>query len=502
MTAQTQSPTDVQRVDGFGVPAFWLPHNGMASAGILVRSGRGIEPLPLSGITHLISHLIANELGLPPHGAGAYSDLDVTGYSFSGEPEHIQAYLAAYSSLLSSPPLDELPYALGECRAESQQRRPTVTQHLMRLRHGVKGPGALSFEEYALNKAGHKQIQHWAARYLHNTNIAIWFSGPKLDGLKLRLLNGVPIRINPPLMAIPTPGAAYGNPGEVGMSMLVERSQAFGACVQIAEQRARYELIERRGACTNVSFNVSRHGPKHLEVVITADAVDNRDNEVLLTLLWIFEQLATTPPPIEEVDDFRNTIASLFFLPDLADFRAREAAMHHLIGIEQYTWASMYEELNALTPEAVSDTAKEALKTVLAVAPRDCSVLSERFQYVGNWVPKLAEGAHFKPIPRPNEKRVERELIMGKTGITCRVGDYISSVHFAECALVIRQGDFYRELISESGSRVMINGRDWEKGAQLIEIIDRECHPDSTVVVESKDAKGGYTGAERRRWPR
>jgi hypothetical protein len=498
-----ENPVDVKRVDGFEVPAFWLPHEGPASAGLLVRSGRGIEPLALSGITHIISHLIANELGLNPHGAGAYSDLDVMGYSFSGDPEYIRAYLSAYGNLLSVPPVDDLQESAEQCALEQSYAEPNVAEQLLRLRHGAVGAGALSFEEYAIRKTGYKQVHNWSARHMHTANAALWFSGPLLEGLRLRMMNGVPVRAHAPLLPIPTPGSAFGSTGEIGISMLTDRTHAFGACIQIAETRARDELINRRGACSRLTFDVRRHGKEQLELIITADAMNGRENEVLLTLLWLFDHLASVPPTTEEVDDYRNDVAGLFYEPNFYAPRAREAAIHFLTGSPVDAWQGTYDELDALTPESISAVAQTCLSTVLAIGPRQCDVLTERFTYVGSWVPTLAQGALFKPIRLPGEKTISRELIVGKAGMTLREEEHISSVFFGECALLIRGDDGYRELISESGSRVVILANAWEKGRYLLDLIDSQCIPEKTIVLdENVDRRGGYVGAERRRWHR
>jgi zinc protease len=503
VTENFESPRDVQRVDGFDVPAFWLPHEGPATAGLLVRSGRGAEPLALSGITHIASHLIANEIGLDPHGPGAYQDLDVLGYSFTGDPEHIRAYLSTWGSMLSAPPVEELAYAIQQCTDERPTAEVGSAEQLLRLRHGATGPGALSFDEFALRKAGHKQVHGWSSRHMHSSNAALWFSGPLLEGLRLRLMNGVPVRTQAPLSQIPTPGAAYGTKGEVGFSFLVPRSHAFEACIDIAERRARHELINRRGACTRIEFDVRRHGTENLELLVVADALNGRDNEVLLTLLWVFDHLAATPPTPEEVDEYRNAVAGLFFQPEYFAARARDAAVQFLVGAPLDTWSRTYEELDALTPEAVSEAARRALGTTLAVASRDCELLTERFAYVGSWVPTLAQGAFFKPVLLPGEKSAQRELVVGKAGLTLREGDHLASVFFSECALLIRSDDGYRELISENGSRAVIIANAWEKSAYLLDIIDSQCLPENTLVLDEKfDRRGGYVSAERRRWNR
>jgi zinc protease len=503
VTDNSVNPTDVQRVEGFDVPAFWLPHEGPTTAGLLVRSGRGIEPLSLSGISHITTHLIANEIGVDPHGAGAYHDLDVMGYSFSGDPENVRAYLGAWGSLLSAPPVDELPYAIQQCTDERPSGEVGSAEQLLRLRHGAVGPGALSFDEFALRKAGHKQVHAWSSRNMHSSNAALWFSGPLLEGLRLRLMNGVPVRAQSSLLPIPTPGAAYGTSGEVGFSLLAPRTHAFEACVDIAEKRARHELIERRGACTRIEFDVRRNGADGLELIVVADALNGRDNEVLLALLWVFDQLAAVPPSVEEIDEYRNGIAGLFFTPECYAVRAREAAINFLMGGTLDTWTRTYEELDALDPEAVSAAACMALTTTLAVASRECEVLAERFTYVGNWVPALAQGALFKPVLLPGEKVAQRELVVGKAGLTLREGDHLVSVFFAECALMIRSDDGYRELISESGSRAVIIANAWEKSAYLLDLIDSQCLPENTLVLDEKfDRRGGYVSAERRRWNR
>lgn len=498
-----ESPIDVKRVDGFDVPAFWLPHDGPATAGLVVRSGRGAEPLALSGITHITSHLIANELGLDPHGAGSYHDLDILGYSFTGDPDHISAYLRAWGGLLSAPPVDDLALAIDQCSDEQPTADYGTLEQLLRMRHGATGPGALSFDEFALRKAGHKQIHGWAARHMHNSNAALWFSGPLLDGFRMRMMNGVPVRTHAPLLAVPTPGAAFGNPGEVGFSFLLPRSHAFGACVEIAERRARHELITRRGACSRIQFDLRRHGAEGLELVVIADALDGRDDEVLLTLLWVFDHLAAMPPTGEEIDEYRNDVAGIFFRTDLYAARAQETAIHFLTGSPLDTWQSTYDELDALTPEAISAVAQDALATTLAVASRDCTVLAERFTHVGSWVPALAQGALFKAIPLPGEKSIKRELVVGKAGLTLREGDHIASVFFSECAMMIRGEDGYRELISESGSRAVILATAWEKSSYLLDLIDSQCLPENTLVLdETIDRRGGYATAERRRWNR
>jgi hypothetical protein len=425
------------------------------------------------------------------------------GYSFVGEPDHIRAYLSAYGNLLSVPPVDDLQQAVEECAEEQTHADLGVTEQLLRLRHGATGQGALSFDEYAIRKAGYKQIHNWTARHMHTANAALWFSGPLLDGLRLRMMNGVPVRAQAPLLSIPTPGSAFGSDGEVGFSVLANRTHAFGACIQIAEARARHELITRRGACSRIEFDVRRHGKEQLELLVVADALNGRDNEVLLTLLWVFDHLASVPPTPEEVDQDRNGVAGLFFQPELHALRAREAAIHFLTGARPDTWQGTYEELDALAPEDISRVASECLSTILAVGARHCEVLTDRFTYVGGWVPALAQGALFKPVRLPGEKTIVRELVVGKAGMTLRDGDHIASVFFSECALLLRGEDGYRELISESGSRVVILANAWEKSSYLLDLIDSQCVPEKTIVLDEKiDRRGGYVGAERRRWNR
>lgn len=501
----TLSPNalEVHRLDSFGVPAFWVPSEGPVTAGLVFHVGRAAEPAALAGITHLIGHLVTESLGLPAHQTFDPVGVDVTGFSTSGSPEEVAAVLGALTVRLSVVPLEGLDEARATLKAESAGKIPGPREQLLRLRHGAMGYGALSFDEFGVRKAGHLQIGGWANRFMNTSNAAIWMTGPMIDEIRVRLVRGSRAQIDPHLLDVPTPGAAYGSEGHVAVSLVAPRSHALDAAVHIAGARARQELCVNRQISRYVEVTSERLDHERVEVVAIADAHPDRDDEVARVLLWVLDCLAAAPPSIDEINSYRDQIAWRYFDPAGGAALASAHAIGHVTAARAESWSEASQSLGSITGDAVSTSLQAAMSTLLITATRKCGVLAERFEYVGNWAPSPVPGARVKAVKLPGEVKPDRELWIGPQGLTIREGDRIASVRYSECVMMLRDESGYRELISENGGRVVILANAWQRGDQIVASIDSEMTPERTLILdEDVDRRMGYIGAERRRWER
>lgn len=485
------------------IPVFWIQSDTVSAAGIVFQAGRGFEVAAASGVTHLIRHIVSANVGLAAHGPFDPYLHDVTGFSFEGPSSQLVADIAELSLSLSVIPLDHLAAAREAVKSEAEGWHPSAVDQLMRVRHGIQGPGATCLPEYGIRKVGEKQLTMWTNRYFHSDNAAIWHVGPEPAPFHTRLVRGVKPRSLPAPLPVPTPGAIYGPQGEVCLSILVPRDLAGSAIAHIAELRAADELVKRRGVSQTVIFGCERRSPWVSEIIGFADATDGRDDEVARVMLWALDSLVHEPASDEELDDFRSVACQPYFdRTDLPTF-----AMEHAVGLVTKTpmpsWAEMYGDLCDLKSEDVASTVEDAMSTILIVGSRACTVLPERFEYVGGWAPTNVEGAQVRPIPVEGEEDLDRSLVFGPDGMVVREQDRVATVRFTDCSLMLRDEGNYRELISSMGSRAVFISDAWENGEKLLKIIDKQIPIERTIMIEeTKDTRGGYVGFERRRWPR
>ncbi len=511
--AETNGPLVAQRVEAATtsvggvvtseIPTFWVPSETISAAGLVFNVGRGFETAASSGVTHLVRHIALVESGLDPHGPFDPFGHDVTGFSFVGEPHVLMNAISSVSLAMSVLPVEGLEHARDAIVSEAQAWRPNAIDQLMRMRHGIQGPGSTSIEEYGVRKVGEKQLAAWASRYMHRDNAAIWMVGPEPLQFRTRLIHGVkPLPPSPPL-PIPTPGSIYGSAGEVCLSVLVPRDITSEALAHIAEHRAYEELVTKRGISDTVIFSAERRTQWISEVVGYATAAEGRDDEVARVMLWAIDSVAQQPATPAELDAFRGNACAMYFNHgDPASF-----ALANAVGLVTKTpvldWPTQYRALATLDAQAVAATAADGMNTLLIVASRDARVLSERFTYVGGWAATDIQGAQMKPIAVQGEGKPDRSLIFGPKGLTLREGDRVATVRFEDCTLMLRDDAGYRELLASSGGRAVILAHAWEHGEKLTQIIDKEIPNERTIIIDDKtDFRGGYVGFERRRWAR
>jgi zinc protease len=372
------------------------------------------------------------------------------------------------------------------------------------LRHGTRGSGAAAFREYGVRKAGHVQINDWARSHINKGNAAMWIAGPVPQNLQVRIVGGSAIRSQRTLLPVPAPGVLYGPPGSVAMSFVVRRSHAVRAAARVVERRVRRELCDTLAVSTYVDVTLSRVDREYVEVMLEADCIEGRDDEVARVLLMALDGLRAAPPSIDEINVYRNGAAAPYFAADQAIALAQSAASEHLAGASTQPWQELLADLEALSPDNVSTAFSGYQHSIVSILPRTSTIAGTRFEYVGDSSATAVPGARVRPVKLPEElTALDRELLFGPTGITLRDGDRVSAVRFDECALLLQGPNGYRELISDDGNCVVFIPGAWERGDTLVERIDSSVLPERRLILnEDEDRRRGHIGPERRRRPR
>lgn len=345
-----------------GVPIAWAAGPGPLSASLLFGCGVRDESFPTLGLTHLVRRLAIGRAisAVPGVTADALTDLDVTMFTATGDPDGVAGFLLAVCAALNDlpPPTPANLIAGGDGRYEPE--RPEVAVLLDR-RYGRAGLGLARWPTQPVDAFGPDQLRTHAATYFSSGNAAAYLTGPPPPDLRL------PLRFGPP--------AGHDEPFPVrpGGPLWSAEWGARPSVILRADRGLRWDMLaDLLGARLRRSGSVFTEfvdvNPLTREMIVGVDARSGREAAAVESLWRELQQVASAGPTERElaavVDQRRAALTRVAHLPMLEG-----AALERVLGTPMRSIDDELAALDRVAPMAVIDAARQGLRTALFVAP-------------------------------------------------------------------------------------------------------------------------------------
>lgn len=481
--------TRIERDELEGVPVYWAEAPPPFVVGVIFRVGRSDEELASAGVSHLIEHL-----AIPPRHS---PNVDVNGTVTGNETMFWAAggrddALAAFDGILEG--LAELPLQRLEAErqillTEAASAGSDPIQGDAALRFGARGHGLIAYGEFGLHRLQAPDVERWWRRYFTAGNAAFWMTGRPPRGFQIPLLAGErrPAREPEPIPDVRFPTHNVEGPsGGVSAGLLVERSFAANAMVDVADRRLRHRLRFERGLSYGVQAVYGRMSPTQAHCVFWADCLDSRAAAVRDDLLSTVRGLAADGPTLEELREETESLRKAVSDPANAGTFTYGFASDELAGTRKLTTEALVEGRAAVRPEDVAGVLSGALETLLLTTPESAGALAEGFERYPLTSPKRVSGRTHRVsgLHLRGELRKAR-LVVADDGISLiSPRDEAITILFSECCAVLRWVDGRRVLWSEDGFSLEVEPDFWRGGSEVVRRIDAGVADDFVVPME------------------
>ena len=321
------TPVSCSYVDGVRVYQADLP--GICCGTLVFGVGMRDEPVTLSGITHLMEHLLFRLLEpISIEHSAVVSDNSLTVYA-SGSPEEVGQFFSDFTRAV--PRLGEvterdLKFEKRIISIEQPNYFTESSAGLLTYRYGVHGVGLANFGVPSTIDMAVQEVVDWAERWLRAENATIAFSRTLPATLDLSLPRGPVAHSEQPKGLLGTPAIVASSKGGVAVSLLVPRHDVD--LLQIALTHELFiSLRHRRGLIYDVETFTTPIDAKLSELVFVLDPtlnhVDTTVRVVAETLKQItaagFSEAAIGSARIHGTAQAQRTFAGLDYLDRLAE---------------------------------------------------------------------------------------------------------------------------------------------------------------------------------------
>jgi zinc protease len=467
-----------------GVTGFVGEGAGPYMGGLMFRVGRADESGPTSGMTHLVEHLaLPAQSRREPELAASVDNILVTFFA-QGEPDEVGGLLSHAATTLRALPLERLATERAILAAEQSAQGFNANRLAFSLRFGPVGHGLVGYDEWGLEHLAPEDVQAWADARFTRGNAAVWFSGEPPDAFGLDLPDGERIAPPPPrpISYVDYPALyAASAPGGVLLTMVAQRSTALAMVLDVLEHRLADRLRYELGLVYSVESVRSPLTKDETHVAVVADASETAVRRVAAEAVAVLRRLAEEGPTEDELEHERRLrrrdASAATELPSFLGFSAAQ----HLLGAPFESVEDLVAEGDGVTAEQVAEALRQAADRLLVVAPEEASELAGLAPYPLT-SPRRVEGRRFRPQAIVGSAR-KASLVVGDEGVTIQApdGSGITAL-FADCALVVRDSEGSRLLVSDDGFFVPVDPTDWRKGKEAVALIDAAVDPALVVA--------------------
>lgn len=389
---------------GLRALALHLPHAVTASVSVFIRSGSMHEPRSLSGIGHVVEHMVfkgsatrdARRINLDAERLGAevnaHTDKDHSAFHLRGLPAHALGFVPQLADLLLAPrfPADELErerQVLLQEYAEDEDD-PMATAYRL-FDHACYGLHPLA--QPAIGRRAHIErftrddLAQWAQRQFTAANTVVAVAGPvdpdhffaAVDAGFAAMPAGQPHEVPPPpwhgglrsrrldsgsqahlVLGGPLPPLAADDPlGEVA-------ALAFGEGMSaplMAELREQRGLVYYAACASDLLVNAG-------EFVVEASCGPKQLDEALSTVGVLLQRQAEAPDPAD-LDRARHQFALRLARQQERPGRLLESAVLDLMALGRVrSAAERLERVRAIDAQALRGAFERLLRPGLAVA--------------------------------------------------------------------------------------------------------------------------------------
>lgn len=473
-----------------GIPVFSLEVPGPMQAMLIFRVGIVDERAPTRGITHLVEHLAMSRLmqNFPARDRiNARVEPLRTRFMASGTPQEVTQFLSEVAASLRSLPLERLESEKKVLRTEEANRTGGSVKAAWSWRFGASGLGLADFEEFGLRWLGAEQVGHWAASNFTAGNAVLWLSGPVPEDLRLELPHGErkPLPVPNPLPA-QTPAIYQQGDRWVLLSMLGRRTTALYLGTRMLDARLRDRLRHEQSISYEVRASYQRIGPDLAEVTAFADSLAPNAAEAASALVAVTRGLAETGPTQDEIGAVLAERRHLREHPAAGLGVLEQAALEELDGAESKTLDEVEAEAEALAPEQVAQSFREAFESSFLAIPLKVPMNVPGFTAVPASIGPRIDGFRVMPMPGTNNSDVIAYSNEG-VSLTQPNGSTIG-MKWNDVAIAMWWSEGRRTLIANHGAGINILPAKWKYIDPLLEAMRVHAPPDRWVPMDEPDA--------------
>lgn len=278
--------TSVSRSNHNGVRVLQADVSGVCCGTLVFGVGKRDEPATLSGITHLMEHLLFRLMEpISIEHSAVVSDNSLTVYA-SGSAQEVGQFFTDFTraiTRLGDVTEEDLKFEKRIIRIEHANEFDEPSAGLLTYRYGLHGVGLAGFGAPSMNDLTGQEIAHWAARWLRSGNTSMAFSRTLPTTLDLRLPRGPVVHSKQQTAPLATPAIVASAKSGVAVSLLVPRDDVD--LLQIALKHELFmSLRHRRGLIYDVeTFTTPVDGevselvfaldPQHKHIATTVEVV-------------------------------------------------------------------------------------------------------------------------------------------------------------------------------------------------------------------------------------
>ena len=481
--SQTQS-REIHRAEVNGIPLLWANAPGPFAGGIVFRVGWADETLATSGITHAVEHLAMFPLGQIRYEHNATVEATHTSFWAAARPEEVTDFLARVTTSLRELPLDRLENELRVLQTEDAGMSAGAVDSLKRDRFGARGHGLWLFRQFGLERLGPDDVAAWARERFTVENAIVWMSGPPPEGFSLDLPRGE--RIPPPepeLNEHEFPVFVLEGSKLVALTLLGKRSAALTTALHFAEQRIERALRYDQGITYGVSSWYEPLTPSLAHFALTADCLDEHAQQVVDGIVGVFDEIArdglTDDELRDNVDEMKKVMSDPETLPGFLMYSVDE----ELDGAPPRTEEELLREHEGITRESSASAIRDALESLIMLAPRNVEPDEQRFNPVPSSSPDRIVGKTYKPKGLFG-KSDYTPVVVGDEGAMCVFSnEQVITVPFAECVAVLERPDTVT-LFRADGSTIELHLAEYRGGPEMLDKIRERVPPEKIVRLD------------------
>jgi hypothetical protein len=319
--------TSVSRSNLNGVRVYQADVSGVCCGTLVFGVGKRDEPATLSGITHLMEHLLFRLMEpISIEHSAVVSDNSLTVYA-SGSAHEVGQFFTDFTraiARLGDVTEQELKFEKRIIRIEHANKFDEPSAGLLTYRYGLHGVGLADFG--APNSVTRQEITDWAARWLRSGNTSMAFSRTLPATLDLQLPHGPVAHTKQRTALLATPAVVASAKAGVAVSLLVPRDDVD--LLQIALKHELFmSLRHRRGLIYDVETFTTPVDGEVSELVFALDPqhkhIDTTVEVVAETFKAIaaagFSEAAVHSARIHGSAQAQRTFAGLAYLDRLAE---------------------------------------------------------------------------------------------------------------------------------------------------------------------------------------
>jgi len=321
--------TSVSRSNINGVRVYQADLPGVCCGTLVFGVGMRDEPATLSGITHLLEHLLLRLMEpISVEHSAVVSDNSLTVYA-SGSADEVGQFFSDFTRAigrLGEVTEQDLKFEKRIIRIEHPNHFDEPSAGLLTYRYGLHGVGLANFGAPSTMDMTRQEVIDWAARWLRAENTSMAFSQTLPATLDLSLPRGTVVHAELPDALLVTPALVASAKGGVALSLLVPRDD-----VDLLRAALEHELFmtlrHRRGLIYDVGTFTTPVDAELSELVFVLDPEDKHIDTTVRLVSETFKEIATVGFSEAAIDSARihgsaqaqRTFAGLDYLDRLAE---------------------------------------------------------------------------------------------------------------------------------------------------------------------------------------